>query len=254
MAFEAFRAQSEAPARAGRKRLWYALSIGVHGALIAVGIAYSFWHIDELSPPLLKVTFLSAAPPPPPAPPPPAGGGAGKPKPRVKPKVVVQPKPEIVQPKDVPKKVEPEPKEEPKPEDHGEKEGVKGGTIGGTPGGTIGGTPGGTIGGTPGGTVGAPPAAAKFLPPNMAKQQLIDGPNPELPAALNRGDYLYRVLVKICVSTAGTVDRVTLMKGADALLDDAVMSKVKTWKFRALLANNVPVPFCYPATFEFKPR
>jgi TonB family protein len=88
----------------------------------------------------------------------------------------------------------------------------------------------------------------------MAKQQLIDGPNPELPAALNRGDYLYRVLVKICVSTAGTVDRVTLMKGADALLDEAVMSKVKTWKFRALLANNVPVPFCYPATFEFKPR
>ena len=131
---------------------------------------------------------------------------------------------------------------------------MKGGTIGGTPGGTIGGTAGGIIGGTPGGVVGAPPAAAKFLPPNMAKQQLIDGPYPELPAALNRGDYLYRVLVKICVSTAGTVDRVTLMKGADALLDEAVMSKVKTWKFRALLANNVPVPFCYPATFEFKPR
>ena len=75
MAFEAFRAQSEAPARGGRKRLWYALSIAVHGALIAAGIAYSFWHIEELSPPLLKVTFMSAAPPPPPAPPPPAGGG-----------------------------------------------------------------------------------------------------------------------------------------------------------------------------------
>jgi protein TonB len=253
MAFEAFRAQSEAPAHAGRKRLWYALSIGVHGALIAVGIAYSFWHIDELSPPLLKVTFLSAAPPPPPAPPPPAGGGAAaKKKATIKPKTVVQPKPDIVQPKELPKKDEP--KEEPKPEDRGEPAGVKGGTIGGTPGGTIGGTPGGTIGGTPGGTVGAAPAAAKFLPPNMAKQQLIDGPNPELPPALNRGDYLYRVLVKICVSTTGTVDRVTLMKGADALLDDAVMSKVKTWKFRPLLANNVPVPFCYPATFEFKPR
>ena len=237
MAFEAFRAQSETPAHAGRKRLWYALSIGVHAALIAVGVAYSFWHIDELSPPLLKVTFLSAAPPPPPAPPPPAGGGAAKKKVTVKPKVVVQ-KPEIVQPKEIPKKAEPEPKEEPKPDDHGETAGVKGGTIGGTP----------------GGTVGAPPAAPKFLPPNMAKQQLIDGPNPDLPPALNRGDYLYRVLVKICVSTTGTVDRVTLMKGADALLDEAVIAKVKTWRFRALLANNVPVPLCYPATFEFKPR
>ena len=76
MAFEAFRAQQQAPARAGRKRLWYAVSIGFHGALIAVGVAYSFWHIEELSPPLLKVTFMSAAPPPAAAAPPPAGGGA----------------------------------------------------------------------------------------------------------------------------------------------------------------------------------
>jgi hypothetical protein len=251
VAFEAFRAQSEAPARAGRNRQWYALSIGVPGALVVGGIAYSFWHIDELSPPLLKVTFLSAAPPPPPAPPPPAGGGTtAKKKIIPKPKVVV-PKPEIVQPKEIPKKEEP--KEEPKAEDHGEKDGVKGGTIGGTPGGTIGGVKGGTIGGTPGGTIGAvAPAAPKFLPPNMAKQQLIDGPSPDLPPALNRGDYLYRVLVQICVSTTGAVDKVTLKMGADPLLNEAVLSKVKTWKFRALMANNVPVPFCYPATFEFK--
>ena len=244
MAFEAFRAQSEAPARAGRKRLWYALSIGVHGALIAVGIAYSFWHIEELSPPLLKVTFLSAAPPPPPPPPPPAGGGSTKPKPKVtvKPKVV-QPRPEIVQPKEIQKKEEP--KEAPKAEDHGETDGVKHGTIGGTPGGTIG----GTIGGT--GPAG-PPAPPKFLPPNMAKQQLIDGPDPVFPPSLNHGGIVYRVLVKICVTTTGSVDRVTLMKGADSVLDENVLTKVKTWRFRPLLANNVPVPFCYPATFEFK--
>ena len=62
-------------------------------------VAYSFWHIEELSPPLLKVTFLSAAPPPPPAAPPPAGGGDGaEEEGAVKPKTVVQPKPDIVQP------------------------------------------------------------------------------------------------------------------------------------------------------------
>src|SRR5262245_35036116 len=76
VAFDAFRAQSEPPPRAGRKRLWYVVSIAFHGALIGAGIVYSFWHIEELSPPLLKVTFMSAAPPPPPAAPPPAGGGA----------------------------------------------------------------------------------------------------------------------------------------------------------------------------------
>jgi protein TonB len=240
MAFEAFRAQSEAPARSGRRSLWYAISVAFHGALIVVGIAYSFWHIEELSPPLLKVTFLSAAPPPPPAPPPPAGGGAAKKKVTIKPKLVVQ-KPEIVQPKEIPKEA---PKEAPKAEDHGEKDGVKGGTIGGTAG--------GTIGGTMGGVVGAPPAAPKFLPPNMAKQQLLSGPEPDFPPSLNHGGNIYRVLVKICVSTAGGVDKVMLMKGADSLLDENVLSKVKTWRFRPLLANNVAVPFCYPATFEFK--
>ena len=99
MAFEAFRAQA-APARAGRKRLWYAISIGFHGALIAAGVVYSFWHIEELSPPLLKVTFLSAAPPPPPAAPPPAGGGTTpRRSPPSKPKTIVQPKPDLVQPR-----------------------------------------------------------------------------------------------------------------------------------------------------------
>ena len=37
MAFDAFSAQAEAPARSGRRRLFYAASIGFHGALIAVG-------------------------------------------------------------------------------------------------------------------------------------------------------------------------------------------------------------------------
>jgi len=55
------------------------------------------------------------------------------------------------------------------------------------------------------------------------------------------------------VTTAGNVDKVTLMKGADSVLDQNVLSTVKSsWRFRPLLANGVPVPFCYPATFEFK--
>ena len=136
MAFEAFRAQADAPVRTGRKSLWYAASIVFHGALIAVGIAYSFWHVEELSPPLLKVTFLSAAPPPPPAPPPPAGGGSAKKKIAFKPKPIVL-KQEIVQPREIPKAEEP--KEEPKVQDHDETDGVKDGVKGGTVGGTVGG-------------------------------------------------------------------------------------------------------------------
>lgn len=249
MAFEAFRAQAAAPARAGRKRLWYALSIGFHGALLAAGIAYSFWHIEELSPPLLKITFLSAAPPPPPPPPPPSGGGAAaKKKVTVKPKQVVVPKPEIVQPKELPKKEEP--KEEPKAEDKGEKDGVKGGTIGGTPGGTIGGTPGGTVGGV----VGAAPSASKFLAPQMGAAQKLSGADPPFPPALRKTGVVYRILVRIFVSAAGTVEKVQLMKGCDSLLDAGVLSTVKSWRFRPYMANATPIPFSYLATFEFKPQ
>ena len=54
------------------------------------------------------------------------------------------------------------------------------------------------------------------------------------------------------MSTSGGVDKVTIMKGADPQLDDGVLTTVRSWRFRPLLANNTPVPFCYPATFEFK--
>src|SRR5690242_16171680 len=79
----------------------------LHGGLISGGVAYSYWHVDELTPPTLRVTFISAAaPPPPPPPPPPAGGGAKK-KVALKPKTVevpiVTPKPtDIVQPRERP--------------------------------------------------------------------------------------------------------------------------------------------------------
>src|SRR5262245_47180625 len=139
MAFEAFRSQTQGrPSH--RRRVTYLLSAALHGALIVAGVAYSFWHVDELSPPMLRVTFMSATPPPPP---PPAGGGAQKKKVTVKPKQVVTPKiAEIVQPRDAPP-----PKAQPKPDDDDDDEpaGVKGGVKGGTAGGVIGGTVGGVV-------------------------------------------------------------------------------------------------------------
>ena len=251
MAFEAFRAQSEASARSGRKSIWYAVSIAFHGALLAVGIAYSFWHVEELSPPLLKVTFMSAAPPPPPAAAP-AGGGNTAPKKKivVKPKTIVQPKTDIVQPKETPKE---EPKEEPKADDHGEKDGVKGGVAGGTPGGVAGGVPGGKVGGTPGGVGTGAPTAPKFLPPNLGMAQKLSGDDPPFPPSLRRPGAVYHVLVKVCVNSIGLVDKVTIMKSTESLLDSGVIDTLRTnWRFRPYMAGAMPVPFCTIKDFEFK--
>jgi protein TonB len=249
MAFEAYRSQGRARPRR-RRAVIYALSVAFHAGLIAAGVAYSFWHVEELSPPSVHVTFMSAlAPPPPPPPPPPAGGGAVKKKVTVKPKpTIVPPRPdEIVQPRETPK-----PTDKPKPDDDDDEPGgVAGGVKGGTIGGTIGGTAGGTIGGTVGGTVGAA-APPKFLPPNLGELQRLSGDKPPFPPALRKPGADYAVVAKICVSRAGAVEAVTIMKKADPQLDAGVVSTVKTWRFRPLLAGSVPIPFCYPATFQFR--
>ena len=72
MAFEAF-LEGDDPRPRRRRRLTYAVSLAVHAALLAGGVAYSFWHVEEITPPTVRVTFMAAAPPPPAPPPPPAG-------------------------------------------------------------------------------------------------------------------------------------------------------------------------------------
>ncbi|HEX3902174.1 MAG TPA: energy transducer TonB [Polyangia bacterium] len=250
MAFEAFRAESQPRPRRGR--LTAALSIGFHGALLAAGVAYSFWHVDELTPPSVKVTFLSAAPPPPPPPPPAGGGGAARKKVVIKPKTLTKPT-DIVQPRETP---EEKPKEsKPDPVDApGERGGVKGGVIGGTIGGTVGGTIGGVIGGTKGGvvggTVGGTGTARKFLPPGSTPPHA--GPEPDFPVSLRRAGMAYAVRIKYCVAPGGSVDSVTLVKGADSLLDDNVLRAVKGWHFPPVLAGSTPIPWCTFALFNFK--
>jgi protein TonB len=263
MAFESYRTQGQGGARKSR-RVTYTLSALVHGALIVLGVVYSFWHVDELTPPTLRVTFMSGAPPPPPPPPPPPAGGSAKKKATVKPKVValVTPKPtDIVQPREAPTPVKKEVRRHDDEEDDedepagvkgGVKGGIAGGSIGGVIGGTLGGTHGGVVGGAIGGTGPASSAAPKFLAPNLGALQKASGVDPVFPPSLRKGDLIYVVIAKICVSRTGSVDSVGLMKKADALLDQNVISAVKGWRYHPLTANDITVPFCYPARFEFK--
>ncbi len=251
MAFESFRAESKAPPR--RRRLMVVVSVAFHGSLLAAGIAYSFWHVDELTPPSVKVTFLSAAPPPPPPPPPAGGGGAARKKVALRPKTPLK-VPDLVQPREIPKE---EPKET-KPDPAagpGEKGGVKGGVIGGTIGGTIGGKIGGQIGGVKGGviggTVGGTGPARKSLPEQLGALHKESGEMPRLPPALNHAGASYLVIAQICVTPAGAVESVAISKHADTLLDDAVARAVRGWRYRPLMAGGIAVPFCYPGRFQF---
>jgi protein TonB len=265
MAFEAFLTQDTIRPRKSR-RITYTVSLAVHGAVLVAGVAYSFWHVDEISPPTVTVTFMSAAPPPPPPPPPPPAGGGAPAKKRVaaKPRPVaevVQPKPnQIVQPRERERvAAAPKPQEKPEPDEEspddsfgaGVAGGVKGGTVGGTVGGTIGGTVRGTIGGTgPAGPTA--PAGPKLVPPHVAALQKMSGDDPDFPPVLRRAGMVYLITAKICVGTSGAVESVTLLKRAHPMLDDNVVAAVKKWRFRPLMVNNAPVPFCSVRAFQFK--
>lgn len=240
------------------------LSIVAHALAAAAAIAYSFWHVEELSPPVVTVTFVSAAAAPlPPPPPPPLGGDGAAPKHHAvaRPRVEAHPKiPELARPKIAPEPtvapIEPpkEVKETPavRAPDEATGDAAKSGTA--VKGGVAGGAKGGVVGGTVGGT-GAKPTAMgtpKLYPPQIGTQQKLSGPDPDFPSYLARAGARYLVLAKICVGVSGAVDGVTLLKRAQPTLDDNVVKTVKGWRFRPMTANNTPVPFCYVGQFDFK--
>jgi periplasmic protein TonB len=231
MAFDAFMSQDRIKSQA-RKLLRVALIVALvfhSGVLSAFGVQ-SLWHVDELSPPNVAVTFLSGTPPPPPPPPPPK---KKKSNPTPKPTQIVQPKANaIVQPKE---------KEEPEEEDEGEEGGVEGGVAGGV--------------------VGAVPVqqeTAKFLPPSIGKGQLISDMvndpryRPHLPAQLNRAGMVVWGLFKLCVTAQGSVQSVSVLKSADKLVDGEWTNLLKTLQHRPYSIGGRPVPYCYPMRLEVR--
>jgi len=255
------RVRGRAPDR-GARRLTFVLSVLVH-ALAALGaIGYSFWHIEEVAPARVTVTFVSAAalPPPPPPPPPPIGGGDAPATPKRR--TPVRPKVEAVRVPETPKPVVEAPtvpvveipKAAPTPDPSGragDAAGSPNGVAGGVKGGVAGGVKGGVAGGTPGGMPGAP-VPPKFLAPQMGAQLKLSGAEPDFPAFLRRPGAGYLVMAKICVGVSGTVETVTVQKRAEPTLDSNVVTAVKAWRFKPMTANGTPVPFCYFGRFEFK--
>jgi len=244
MAFEAILDQARGTASARpsrRRRIMLTVSLGVHVAALMVGIAWSFWQVDEL--PLPQVVVTLAGSPPPPPPPPPAAHGGAKTKPKVKP----TPKPEtLVQPQEHPKE---QPKEEKQDEEGAQPGGVEGGVKGGVQGGVV------------GGVVGAPlqNAGPRMLTPQIGKGLLLIDPNEEqyrvkLPPALERSGVTLYAILRVCVSAQGAVTDVRILKGAGPAIDPQIPSVLRRWRYRPFTLNGQPTPFCYPLRYEISAR
>lgn len=223
----------DAPAGGGRKLLSL-VSIGAHAAALVGLFVYSIIHVEEIAPPTVTLTFLSAAPPPPPPPPPPAGSS----KPKTTPTKPVEVKPTESKVVEVTDK-KPTPKE-PEPEVAG---GQEGGVKGGVAGGVVGGVVGGVLGGT--GTGEAPKMVPSFT---LAAQQLTH-PDPRLPdwylnqhaAQTVKGTY------KVCIGLDGRIASVTTMVGIGGV-DDIVTEHIrKEWTYKPQA-----VPVCTASVVIFK--
>jgi periplasmic protein TonB len=237
MRFEAFLTQGRAKPRKARW-LTGSVSLCLHGGLLVAAVAYSFWHVDELSPPTVTVTFLAATPPPPPPPPPKRRSSDSKPKQTreiVQPKVVA-----LLQPKE-------ERKEEAK--DDGEDNGVEGGVAGG-----VGEAPAGPPPPTP------PPkpetTGPKMLSGNVGGMQILTDPMKDpryrvaMPPAFSRPGIRLWALIKICVSKDGNVTDVKFVKGMDPSVDPLLREKAMSWKYRPYTIDDRPVPFCYSLRYD----
>jgi protein TonB len=261
VAFEAFRARESSRSRRQRRAALVLVAV-FHGVLIAAGVVYSYWHVEELTPPTQRVTFMSAPPPPPPPPPPPGGGGARPKKVAVKAKVEPIPEkpPEIVQPSE---KVKPKREFRKHTDEYVEEDDAKTalgsgkgkideGDDDGEEGGVKGGQKGGVIGGTIGGT-GTTPSVAKIVAPDVGMAHRLNCAKPEFPAFVIKAGLTYSVLAKICVSATGVVDTITILRHAtDSVLDDSVVKSERVCHYRPFMFGSLPAPTCFVVNFEFR--
>ena len=223
----------------GRRALVIA-SISVHGvAAVALGI-YSIFHVEEIAPPAVSLTFFSAPPPPPPPPPP------ARKKTVVEKKVIT----EVVQPTTTVKIVQPkvEEKKEDKNEDDGEEGGVEGGVKGGVKGGTVGGVVGGTIGGT-GTDLNAKPASPKMVAGFTLAAQVLTAADPHLSDEFKSAhpQQIIKGMYKICLGTDGKVSDVTPMTSIPTM-DATIIQQIRsTWAYKPQ-----PLPICFAKPFAFK--
>jgi protein TonB len=248
MSFEVFLKQSDGPSH--KRRLTYVLSVSLHIALVCVGGVHSFWHVDEITPPGVSVTFMGgiAVPPPPPPPPPVAKKLTAT---RIKPAQIIPKRPdELVQP--------PKGRQEPA-EEAGGDEGEEDSVVPGLQSGVAGGAPEGSA-------VLEPPAPAArkivevapvLLPPSVGtSQRLTDITDPAfrpaLPPGLNRAGMAVRSLLRICVSIEGTVTDVKFIRSGDPAVDRGWEATIRRWRYRPFMVQGRPTPFCHPLMLEVR--
>lgn len=210
-------------------------SLVLHGGVALALVIGSWFHVAELTPPLLAVVFLSAPEPPPPPPPP------GRPKAKPHPATA---RPQPTTPTLTPPPIAPEPTP---PEDGQGDPAGKGPSDGHGP---LDGDPTSKSTGCPSGncSVGAPAPRPRNVPPHTLDAQRVAGAMPHLPASVigaRRGLGETTFTARLCVDQSGAVSSVTVLSGIPGA-DADIVSTVRGWRYRPQ-----PIPVCFITQFVY---
>lgn len=225
-----------------------AISVVVHGALLAGIIAAGAWAHKNPPPEKGRIdafVVASSAPSPPP-PPPPAPSSSAQ---NITPRTTPQQRREFVAPTDVPQQV-------PQPEatSGANDDPVEGGVPGGVEGGVQGGVLGGVIGGTPGGEIGG--TVAPEMPMRVAGDVqapvLVRRVEPSYPEIARRSRTRGVVVIEAIIDREGNVTDARILRGLPMGLDHEALEAVHQWKFKPALLNGRPVPVVFTLTVNFQ--
>lgn len=230
MAFETYLTHDKAKPRKSR-RITYALSLGVHGLALAIGVAGSWASVEELAPKTPFIPIVFSAPPPPSA-----LGSDRRPKPKT-----AKTTPKVKAPSRITQPIA-QPVAAQEPADAGDDDGLP---------------PGDPNGLETGIDTSYTPPQPTFLPPKVAKGQLAIDPQSDrhrarLPPALARVGTTVALLLKICVDREGNVLDVKVLKSDDATAEPNIISAVRTWRYTPYKVDGRPVPFCTTVRYEVR--
>src|SRR5688500_15257733 len=203
------------------------LSLVAHGGLLAAGVAHSLWQVEEMPLPAVEVTLTAQVAPPPPPPPPAGRNRASEPRqPKTRPAELQQPRESVEEPEPVATA-----EDDPAAADEAEPGGVAGGEKGGIQGGVLG----GVVGGVKPKPPPPKPVGPKMVAGSVGRQQLLINPNVDpyrvkVPRALARGGAEFSALLRVCVSTAGTVTGVNILKGTGSPIASQFPTVTGRWR------------------------
>jgi len=109
----------------------------------------------------------------------------------------------------------------------------------------------GAVGAVSGNALGAPPAAEPVhVGGNIKAPALVQKTPPDYPRAAKDARVQGAVILEAQVGPDGRVQSVKVLRSV-AMLDDAAVNAVKTWRYKPLTLNGAAVPFILTVTVTF---